>query len=152
MANKDLDKDYNAVDKALMRFHTMKMEQINKIIKELWQQTYRNQHSYTCLNMFSVYYIQADTIYDALFQENEQQSGAIKEITIKRKDKKIDYSVDKGKGVEPKRTHMKAKKDITKDSMQKEIKKIKSEIKDNDQLVKRQDGSSGLKVANMEEK
>ncbi|KAL2344011.1 hypothetical protein Fmac_005296 [Flemingia macrophylla] len=72
MAKKDLDTYYNAVDKALMRFHTMKMEQINKIIKELWQQTYRNQHSYTCLNMFSVYYIQADTIYDALFQENEQ--------------------------------------------------------------------------------
>jgi DNA repair protein RAD50 len=26
-----------------MRFHTMKMEEINKIIKELWQQTYRGQ-------------------------------------------------------------------------------------------------------------
>jgi DNA repair protein RAD50 len=24
-----------------MRFHSMKMEEINKIIKELWQQTYR---------------------------------------------------------------------------------------------------------------
>eukprot|EP01018_Ginkgo_biloba_P035575 Gb_12673 [translate_table: standard] len=43
MANKDLDKYYNALDKALMRFHTMKMEEINKIIKELWQQTYRGQ-------------------------------------------------------------------------------------------------------------
>ncbi|GBG87082.1 hypothetical protein CBR_g44539 [Chara braunii] len=42
-ANKDLDKYYNALDKALMRFHTMKMEEINKIIKELWQQTYRGQ-------------------------------------------------------------------------------------------------------------
>lgn len=29
--------------RALMRFHTMKMEEINKIIKELWQQTYRGQ-------------------------------------------------------------------------------------------------------------
>ncbi|KAK4404051.1 DNA repair protein [Sesamum angolense] len=28
---------------ALMRFHTMKMEEINKIIRELWQQTYRGQ-------------------------------------------------------------------------------------------------------------
>jgi len=27
--------------RALMRFHSMKMEEINKIIKELWQQTYR---------------------------------------------------------------------------------------------------------------
>ncbi|XP_024524767.1 LOW QUALITY PROTEIN: DNA repair protein RAD50 [Selaginella moellendorffii] len=43
MANKDLDKYYNALDRALMRFHTMKMEEINKIIKELWQQTYRGQ-------------------------------------------------------------------------------------------------------------
>ncbi|KAJ7547995.1 hypothetical protein O6H91_08G112800 [Diphasiastrum complanatum] len=41
MANKDLDKYYNALDRALMRFHTMKMEEINKIIKEIWQQTYR---------------------------------------------------------------------------------------------------------------
>ncbi|KAL2347402.1 hypothetical protein Fmac_001402 [Flemingia macrophylla] len=93
-------------------------------------------------------YMEAKDLTENIMQE----SGDIKETTIKRKDKKIDYSVDKGKGVEPKRTHMKAKKDITKDSMQKEIKKIKSEIKDNDQLVKRQDGSSGLKVAIMEEK
>ncbi|KAI3690593.1 hypothetical protein L2E82_48717 [Cichorium intybus] len=28
---------------ALMRFHTMKMEEINKIIRELWQQTYGGQ-------------------------------------------------------------------------------------------------------------
>lgn len=43
MANKDLDRYYNALDKALMRFHTMKMEEINRIIRELWQQTYRGQ-------------------------------------------------------------------------------------------------------------
>ncbi|WMV31396.1 hypothetical protein MTR67_024781 [Solanum verrucosum] len=64
MANKDLDRYYNALDKsapialtttgttisvccillrALMRFHSMKMEEINKIIRELWQQTYRGQ-------------------------------------------------------------------------------------------------------------
>ncbi|CAI9260748.1 unnamed protein product [Lactuca saligna] len=43
MANKDLNKYYNALDKALMRFHAMKMEEINKIIRELWQQTYRGQ-------------------------------------------------------------------------------------------------------------
>lgn len=29
--------------RALMRFHTMKMEEINKIIRELWQQTYRGR-------------------------------------------------------------------------------------------------------------
>ncbi|GJP34234.1 hypothetical protein CLOM_g18682 [Closterium sp. NIES-68] len=43
LANRDIDKYYNALDKALMRFHAMKMEEINKIIKELWQQTYRGQ-------------------------------------------------------------------------------------------------------------
>ncbi|PWA83573.1 DNA repair protein Rad50 [Artemisia annua] len=43
MANKDLNKYYTALDKALMRFHSMKMEEINKIIRELWQQTYRGQ-------------------------------------------------------------------------------------------------------------
>lgn len=43
MANKDLDKYYHALDKALLRFHSMKMEEINKIVKELWQQTYRGQ-------------------------------------------------------------------------------------------------------------
>ncbi|XP_057536727.1 DNA repair protein RAD50 [Amaranthus tricolor] len=43
MANKDLDRYYNALDKALMRFHTIKMEEINRIIRELWQQTYRGQ-------------------------------------------------------------------------------------------------------------
>ncbi|KAG9136172.1 hypothetical protein Leryth_003783 [Lithospermum erythrorhizon] len=51
MANKDLDKYYNALDKALMRFHAMKMEEINKIIRELWQQTYRGQDiDYICIH------------------------------------------------------------------------------------------------------
>lgn len=34
---------YLYFSRALMRFHTMKMEEINKIIRELWQQTYRGQ-------------------------------------------------------------------------------------------------------------
>lgn len=34
---------YHSSFRALMRFHTMKMEEINKIIRELWQQTYRGQ-------------------------------------------------------------------------------------------------------------
>ena len=32
-----------ALEKALLTFHTNKMADINKIIKELWQKTYRNQ-------------------------------------------------------------------------------------------------------------
>jgi DNA repair exonuclease SbcCD ATPase subunit len=32
-----------ALEKALLSFHTTKMADINKIIKELWQKTYRGQ-------------------------------------------------------------------------------------------------------------
>jgi DNA repair protein RAD50 len=32
-----------ALEKALLMFHTTKMTDINKTIKELWQKTYRNQ-------------------------------------------------------------------------------------------------------------
>lgn len=34
---------YRVTCRAVMRFHSLKMEEINKIIKELWQQTYRGQ-------------------------------------------------------------------------------------------------------------
>jgi DNA repair protein RAD50 len=37
----DLTKYYQALDRALMRFHEMKMEEINKLIKEYWQVRYR---------------------------------------------------------------------------------------------------------------
>lgn len=40
-AVKDLDKYYSALDKALMRFHEMKMEEINKYVREYWQTTYK---------------------------------------------------------------------------------------------------------------
>eukprot|EP00899_Mesostigma_viride_P026980 jgi/Mesvir1/7467/Mv19232-RA.2 len=43
MAIKDLDKYYNALDKALMAYHGNKMAEINKIIHELWQKTYQGQ-------------------------------------------------------------------------------------------------------------
>ena len=39
----DLDKFYGALDKALMTFHSAKMAEINKVVKELWQKTYRGQ-------------------------------------------------------------------------------------------------------------
>ncbi|CAI7993402.1 DNA repair protein RAD50 [Geodia barretti] len=41
MAAKDLEKYYKVLDRAIMRFHKLKMEEINKIIKELWIKTYR---------------------------------------------------------------------------------------------------------------
>ncbi len=41
LASTDLDRYHRALDQALMAFHTLKMNSINRIIKELWQQTYR---------------------------------------------------------------------------------------------------------------
>ncbi|NXX95247.1 RAD50 protein, partial [Centropus bengalensis] len=43
LAMKDLDLYYKALDKAIMTFHSMKMEEINKIIRDLWRCTYRGQ-------------------------------------------------------------------------------------------------------------
>lgn len=41
IATKDLDKFYNALDRAITRFHSIKMNAINQIINELWIKTYR---------------------------------------------------------------------------------------------------------------
>ena len=43
IAVKDLDKFEKALDKSLIEFHSLKMEQINAVLKELWQQTYRGK-------------------------------------------------------------------------------------------------------------
>ncbi|RMB96809.1 hypothetical protein DUI87_26876 [Hirundo rustica rustica] len=43
LVNKDLDLYYKALDKAIMTFHSMKMEEINKIIRDLWRTIYRGQ-------------------------------------------------------------------------------------------------------------
>ena len=43
MLNSDLNRYYTALDKALMAFHSSKMGDINKVVKELWQRTYRGQ-------------------------------------------------------------------------------------------------------------
>eukprot|EP00571_Detonula_confervacea_P010665 CAMPEP_0172307014 /NCGR_PEP_ID=MMETSP1058-20130122/7955_1 /TAXON_ID=83371 /ORGANISM="Detonula confervacea, Strain CCMP 353" /LENGTH=1404 /DNA_ID=CAMNT_0013019073 /DNA_START=130 /DNA_END=4344 /DNA_ORIENTATION=- len=39
----DLDKYYDALDKALLRYHGMKISDINKIIRELWALTYKGE-------------------------------------------------------------------------------------------------------------
>jgi DNA repair protein RAD50 len=41
LAVKDLDRYYNALDTALMRYHKMKITEINSIIRELWTHTYQ---------------------------------------------------------------------------------------------------------------
>nr|XP_057943942.1 DNA repair protein RAD50 [Doryrhamphus excisus] len=37
---KDLDLYYKALDQAIMKFHSVKMDEINKIIRDLWRSTY----------------------------------------------------------------------------------------------------------------
>nr|QIC49984.1 DNA repair protein RAD50 [Actinia equina] len=41
MASVDLDKYYKALDRAIMKYHSLKMAEINKIIKEYWINTYK---------------------------------------------------------------------------------------------------------------
>lgn len=41
LASSDLERYHRALDQALMAFHTLKMNSINRTIKELWQQTYK---------------------------------------------------------------------------------------------------------------
>ena len=43
MVTDDLERYHKALDKALMSFHASKMEEINKVVRELWQRTYRGQ-------------------------------------------------------------------------------------------------------------
>lgn len=42
MVVSDMDKYHRALEKALLAFHTAKMGDINKIVRELWQRTYRS--------------------------------------------------------------------------------------------------------------
>ena len=43
LALKDLEKYQSALDRALMRFHAIKIAEINKIINDLWQLIYRGE-------------------------------------------------------------------------------------------------------------
>ncbi|OCT87781.1 DNA repair protein RAD50 [Xenopus laevis] len=43
LAIKDLDIYFKTMDQAIMKFHSIKMEEINKIIRDLWCSTYRGQ-------------------------------------------------------------------------------------------------------------
>ncbi|XP_076025072.1 DNA repair protein RAD50 [Genypterus blacodes] len=40
---KDLEIYYKALDQTIMKFHSMKMDEINKIVRDLWRSTYRGQ-------------------------------------------------------------------------------------------------------------
>ncbi|PVH20965.1 hypothetical protein CXQ85_004481 [Candidozyma haemuli] len=41
LVSKDLQTYSSALDNAIMKYHSMKMDQINKILRELWNQTYK---------------------------------------------------------------------------------------------------------------
>eukprot|EP01083_Nonionella_stella_P000384 1106_1 len=43
IAHRDLDAFEKALDKSLIQFHSLKMKEINSVLKELWQQTYRGK-------------------------------------------------------------------------------------------------------------
>ena len=43
IACRDLEKYYKALDRAIMSYHSTKMSELNKIIKELWRSTYKGQ-------------------------------------------------------------------------------------------------------------
>jgi DNA repair protein RAD50 len=43
IAVSDLDKYYTALDNALLRYHGIKITEINRIIRELWTLTYRGE-------------------------------------------------------------------------------------------------------------
>ena len=62
LANQDLEKYYKALDRAIMRYHGLKLEEINKIVKEYWIKTYKGND--------------IDTI--EIIAEEEEGSGAAK--------------------------------------------------------------------------
>ena len=49
LANQDLDTYYKALDRAIMRFHGLKMAEINGIIKEYWIHTYKGHGQHVLL-------------------------------------------------------------------------------------------------------
>lgn len=56
LALEDMTRYGRTLERALLRFHTDKMAQINRIVKELWQKTYRNQ-------VFFVSALSLDTLF-----------------------------------------------------------------------------------------
>jgi DNA repair protein RAD50 len=52
LAVADLDAYFNALDKALLNFHTLKIREVNKIIKELWELIYRGE-DIECIELVS---------------------------------------------------------------------------------------------------
>ncbi|KAJ1438444.1 hypothetical protein SESBI_03056 [Sesbania bispinosa] len=77
-----------------------------------------------------------------------QETIDVKEEMVKRKGKEIEYIVEKGEGERPKRMHVEAKKGMTKETMQKEIERIKSGIKNR---VGELDGSKGSRLQGRKE-
>jgi DNA repair protein RAD50 len=49
----DLDKYYDSLDKALLSYHGMKINDINKIIRELWSLTYKGGGMYGAIKLLN---------------------------------------------------------------------------------------------------
>jgi DNA repair protein RAD50 len=46
LANSDLEKYSKVLQTAIMKYHSLKMQDLNKLIKELWIDTYKGGGSY----------------------------------------------------------------------------------------------------------
>jgi DNA repair protein RAD50 len=46
IASEDLKKYGNALDKAILKFHHVKIDDINKIVRELWLLTYKGERGW----------------------------------------------------------------------------------------------------------
>jgi len=82
LASEDLDKYYKALDRAIMRYHSLKLDEINKIVKEYWLKTYRGND--------------IDTI-EIVSEHDDEGSGASKarrnynyRVCMKKKDISLD--------------------------------------------------------------
>mmetsp|Transcript_21623 Transcript_21623/g.40067 ORF Transcript_21623/g.40067 Transcript_21623/m.40067 type:complete len:1328 (-) Transcript_21623:167-4150(-) len=69
-AAKDLGRYHQALDRALMKYHSMKMSEINRTIKELWQRIYRGRDIDYIL-------IRSDTEEGADGQDSVQQDAGV---------------------------------------------------------------------------
>ena len=83
----DLDLYHSALDKALLRYHGMKIEEINKIIQELWTLTYKGEdirryvrlysdHLCVFLFMICLNILLYLPLYNSIRLTSDQQSGS----------------------------------------------------------------------------
>ena len=55
----DLDKYHKALDRAIMEYHQNKMADLNRIIRNLWKETYRGHG----MCVYSLHYVTRQVVY-----------------------------------------------------------------------------------------